>query len=182
MCILHTIWAVFWSPPHPILILFFVLFLVGGFAVLFDLYSLFMHLFICVFLPTPTLSIITSLTCVHICFVELEDSSWTDHCGPFFSSYSPLYPPPLSGRLQRNWSLGGSGEEPGKGGTKGRPSAAITILYLLSSLPPVLPSLGPLASLPSTHWPAPQIKTSDKKMGSLKKGVRAKEREREGSP
>lgn len=39
--------------------------------------------------------------------------------------------------------------------------------------PPVLPSLGPLA-----HWPVPQIKTSDKKMGSLKKGGREKKRER----
>lgn len=45
--------------------------------------------------------------------------------------------------------------------------------------PPVLPSLGPLA-----HWPVPQIKTSDKKIGSLKKrGERGKKKgEKEGSP
>lgn len=41
--------------------------------------------------------------------------------------------------------------------------------------PPVLPSLGPLA-----HWPVPQIKTSDKKMGSLKRGrERKNERKKE---
>lgn len=39
--------------------------------------------------------------------------------------------------------------------------------------PPVLPSLGPLA-----HCPVPQIKTSDKKIGSLKKGGREEKRER----
>lgn len=44
--------------------------------------------------------------------------------------------------------------------------------------PPVLPSLGPLA-----HWPVPQIKTSDKKIGSLKKrGREEKKGEKEGSP
>lgn len=43
-------------------------------------------------------------------------------------------------------------------------------------------SLPRLPSLPSPHWPAPQIKTSDKKMGSIKKGEKATEREKEGSP
>lgn len=53
-----------------------------------------------------------------------------------------------------------------------------------SPLPPtpVLPSLGPLASLPSPHWPAPQIKTSDKKMGSLKKGEKEREKEVHNKP
>lgn len=110
--------------------------------------------------------------CVCI-YLLIEDSSWTDHCALFF------FPPSatLAGRLQRNWSLGGSREEPGKEGTKGRPSAAITTSRLLS-LFPVLPSLGP-PSLPSLHWPAPQIKTSDKKMGSLKKERKKREKERE---
>lgn len=63
-----------------------------------------------------------------------------------------------------------------------QPSPLRTSSPLSLSLPPILPSLGPLASLPSPHWPAPQIKTSDKKMGSLKKGEKAREREREGSP
>lgn len=107
------------------------------------------------------------------------------------SSLWPLFPPSLPlflslpGRLERNWSLGGSREEPGKEGTKCRPSAAITTLHFLSSLSlsfSPCSSLPRLPSLPSPHWPAPQIKTSDKKMGSIKKGEKATEREKEGSP
>ena len=37
-------------------------------------------------------------------------------------------------------------------------------------------------SLPSPHWPAPQIKTSDKKMGSLKKGEKEREKEVHNKP
>lgn len=87
------------------------------------------------------------------------------------SSLWPLFPPSLPlflslslpGRLERNWSLGGSREEPGKEGTKGRPSAAITTLHFLSSLslsPPVLPSLGyPLFPLPTGQRPKLRLQT-----------------------
>lgn len=87
------------------------------------------------------------------------------------SSLWPLFPPSLPlflslpGRLERNWSLGGSREEPGKEGTKCRPSAAITTLHFLSSLslslsPPVLPSLGyPLFPLPTGQRPKLRLQT-----------------------
>lgn len=80
-----------------------------------------------------------------------------------FSSQSPSLSLSLPGRLERNWSLGGSREEPGKEGTKGRPSAAITTLHFLSSLslsPPVLPSLGyPLFPLPTGQRPKLRLQT-----------------------
>ncbi len=162
---------------------FYAMFVLVQFNLLFVQYIWLTWTFFLPFLPH------ISCMCVHILYAEMEDSSWTDHLCPFFlqaslslsCSLSLSSSLSLSGRLKHNWSLGGSREEPGKGGTKGRPSAAITTLHLLSSLPPVLPSLGPLASLPSLHWPAPQIKTSDKKMGSLKKGEKARERERRKS-
>lgn len=108
-----------------------------------------------ILLPSPFPCI-----CVCICFVELKDSSWTDHGALFFLPASfflslSLFPPlafSLPGRVQRNWSLGGSREEPGKEGTKGRPSAAITALHLLPLFfPPLvlLSSLSPLASAPN---------------------------------
>lgn len=119
------------------------------------------------FLSSPPFSSphrLRARVCAHVIF---EDSSWTDHCAPFFlQSLSPSrlslrLSPSLSGRLQRNWSLGGSREEPGKGGTKGRPSAAITTPHLLCASPPPPPllsfppsvpslsSLSPLASAPN---------------------------------
>lgn len=133
---------------------------------LFYLFSLY-YLLIDSFSFPLSFFISTSLArvCAHVIF---EDSSWTDHCAPFFlQSLSPSrlslrLSPSLSGRLQRNWSLGGSREEPGKGGTKGRPSAAITTPHLLCSPPsappplpsfppsvPSLSSLSPLASAPN---------------------------------
>lgn len=122
--------------------------------------------------------------CVQICLCnwkipvgQLIVASFSSQSLSLFLSLS------LPGRLERNWSLGGSREEPGKEGTKGRPSAAITTLHFLSSLSlSPCSSLPRLPSLPSPHWPAPQIKTSDKKMGSIKKGEKATEREKEGSP
>lgn len=90
------------------------------------------------------LSIFISSLCV--CW-WCEDSSWTVHLSLFFLQSFSLFlflsrSFSLSGRPQRNWSLGGSREEPGKGGTKGRPSAAITTPHLLC----------PLASRPSLPW------------------------------
>lgn len=159
---------------------------------LFYLFSLYYLLIDSLFFPPLLFHL--HITCARVCaHVIFEDSSWTDHCAPFFlQSLSPSclslrLSPSLSGRLQRNWSLGGSREEPGKGGTKGRPSAAITTPHLLCSPRPhhhhhrpSRPSLPRSPrSVPCPHWPAPQIKTSDKKMGSLKKGKRVRERGRE---
>lgn len=81
-------------------------------------------------------------------------------------SLCPPFPPSLSlslslsGRLQRNWSLGGSREEPGKGGTKGRPSAAITTPHHLPPppfFPPSVPS--PLFPLPTGQRPKLRLQT-----------------------
>lgn len=120
-----------------------------------------------------------------------EDSSWTVHCALFFlqcfSLFLPLslllsffHSPPLSLSLEDPSATGASeAQERSLGKEEQRAVHLQPSPLRTSSAPshPVLPSLGPLA-----HWPVPQIKTSDKKIGSLKKGEREKRGEKEGSP
>ena len=133
---------------------------------LFFIHYVLINLF-CFFLPPPPSPLsFPSPHHLHVCACV----NWKIPVGqiivpPFFPTSLFLSLPlslslslSLSGRLQRNWSLGGSREEPGKGGTKGRPSAAITTPHLLSPPPPLrsslprsprLSSLSPLASAPN---------------------------------
>lgn len=158
--------------------------------ILFVLHSVFIPNFLILFfLSPPLLFIPTSLMCVCICFVELKDSSWTDHCAPFFLpaslSLSSLLSLSLSLSLEGCNATGASeAQERSLGKEEQRAVRLQPSPQCTSSLlpPPLLPSLGPLASLPSPHWPAPQIKTSDKKMGSLKKGEKEREKEVRNKP
>lgn len=96
----------------------------------------------------------------------------------FFSLF--FHSPPLSLSLEDPNATGASEAQERSLGKEEQRAVHLQPSPLRTSsapAPPVLPSLGPLA-----HWPVPQIKTSDKKIGSLKKGEREKRGEKEGSP
>lgn len=116
-------------------------------------------------------------------FVQLEDSSWAAHCGLFFLPVSLSFSLSLEGLN----ATGASEAQERSLGKKEQRAVHLQLSPLCTSSPLSLSfspcsSLPRLPSLPSPHWPAPQIKTSDKKMGSIKKGEKATEREKEGSP
>lgn len=128
---------------------------------IFILFYAFNHMLILFFYPILSL-ITTSLACVCICFVELEDSSWTDHCGPFF----PSHPTPLSRFLSlEGFNATGASEaqERSLGKEEQRPvrlqpsplrtSSPLSPLFF----PPLFPS--PLFPLPTGQRPKLRLQT-----------------------
>lgn len=132
------------------------------FVILHNNILIFMYLILCLFqfLPTAFYNLHISNMCVCICLVKLEDSNWTDHCGPFFPFAS--YPPSLS--LSLSFWMASTQLEPQRlkrGAWEGRNkdpsvcshhnSAPPLLSPNHSSLPwsPRLFSISPLASAPN---------------------------------
>lgn len=133
MCILHSLCAVFDVVFNP-----------GA------IFAIFVFVQLSFSFPSPR----------HLC-VSIRRFQLDGSLCPLFLLVSLSLPLSFSGRLQRNWSLGGSREEPGKGGTKGRPSAAITTPHLLS--PPFFPPLVPSPLFPLSTGQRPKLRLQTRK-------------------
>lgn len=134
------------SSYHPYA--FFAIFVFVQFFIIFWLICC------CFFLTPPSFLHITCM-CVCICFVKLEDSTWTDHCAPFFSLSLWKAPTQLEPRRLKR----GAWERRNKGPSvcSHRHSAPPTAHPPPPFFPPLVPS--PLFPLPTGHRPKLRLQT-----------------------